>query len=389
LAKVGKQSVPFRIYDVYQFYSSYQGHGYVLPTTKNNFDLKPEITNSYELGLEMSFADSRFGFDVTAYSAETKNQILPLSLSGTSGYTSKIINAGSITNKGIELTLKGSPVVTKDFEWNIIATGSSNKNEVVELLPKVNGEDPVKYYRLATAPFKVEIGAYIGEEYGTIMGTDYIYDETTGEKVVGDNGLYKATSGNVPLGTVYPKLMAGLTNTFRYKNIDLSILFDGQFGGKFFSTSYMWGMYSGMLDETVGLNELGNPKRGPLEDEDGNPFGGVLVPGVKADGSPNDVRVDAETWATWMYSGPAAQNVFKSDFIKLREITLGYTLPVNTKVFKNIKLSAYGRNLALWGPDTRHFDPEMATTSSGNVQGIEGGALPSVATYGLNLSVQF
>jgi hypothetical protein len=310
-------------------------------------------------------------------SGTTVNQIIPLSLSGTTGYTSMIINAGEITNKGIELALRGTPVKSKDFEWNIIATGSSNKNKVVELM------DGVDYYRLVNAPFKVEVGAFVGQEYGVIMGTDYVYDDK-GNKVVDGDGLYEATSGNVPLGTVYPKLMAGLTNTFRYKNIDLSVLFDGQWGGKFFSTSYMWGMYSGMLEETAGLNELGNPKRNDPADG-----GGVLLPGVNEDGTPNTTRLDAETWATSMYTGPAVQNVFKSDFIKLREVTIGYTLPIKNKVFKNVKVSAYGRNLALWGPDTRHFDPEMATTSSGNIQGIEGGALPSVATYGINLGVQF
>jgi len=380
-AQVGNDTDPYRILDAYTFYTSYDGHGYTKPVTKNNVALKPEITNSKELGLEMAFFDSRVGFDVTLYSAETKNQILPLSLSGTTGYTAQIINAGSITNKGIELTLKGSPIQSKDFEWNIIATSSANQNKVNALLPGVD------YYKLATAPFKVEVGAYVGKEYGVIMGTDYVY--LNGEKVVDANGLYLATAGNVPLGTVYPKVMGGITNTFRYKNIDLSVLLDGQWGGKFFSTSYMWGMYSGMLDETAGLNELGNPKRDDPEATDPTKRGGILVPGVYADGTPNTTRVDAETWAGSMYTGPAVQNVFKSDFIKLREITLGYTLPIKPTVLKNVKISAYGRNLALWGPNTRHFDPEMSTTSSGNVQGIEGGSLPSVATYGLNLSVQF
>ncbi|HLN73909.1 MAG: SusC/RagA family TonB-linked outer membrane protein [Methylococcaceae bacterium] len=377
-AKVGNDTDPYRIDPAFSKYTSFeQNHGYVLPTARNNDQLKPEQTYSYEAGLEMSFFNNRFGFDLTGYSAKTVNQIIPLSLSGTTGYTSKIINAGEITNKGIELALRGTPVKSKDFEWNIVATGSSNKNEVVELL------DGVDYYRLVNAPFKVEVGAFVGKEYGVIMGTDYIYDDN-GNKVVGDDGLYLATSGNVPLGTVYPKLMAGVTNTFRYKNVDLSVLFDGQWGGKFFSTSYMWGMYSGMLEETAGLNELGNPKR-----DDPAEGGGVLVPGVTEDGAANTTRVDAETWATSMYTGPAVQNVFKSDFIKLREVTIGYTLPIKSAVFKNVKVSAYGRNLALWGPDTRHFDPEMATTNSGNIQGIEGGALPSVATYGINLGVQF
>lgn len=377
-ASVGNDTDPYRIYDYYTRYTSFEKqHGYVRPTSKPNDQLKSERTNSLEAGLEMSFLNNRFGFDLTVYSAETENQILPLSLSGTTGYTSQIINAGMISNKGIELALRLAPVKTTDFEWNMTVTAASNKNKVEELLPGVD------YYRLVNAPFKVEVGAYVGEEYGVIMGTDFVYDDN-GNKQVGANGLYLATAGNVPLGSVYPTATGGLLNSFRYKNFDASILFDGQWGGKFFSTSHMWGMYSGMLEETAGLNELGNPKR---SDPDEN--GGVLVEGVNADGTPNSTRVDAETWASWFYSGPAALNVFKNDFIKLREVTLGYTLPITSTVFKNIKLSAYGRNLALWGPDTKHFDPEMATTSSGNIQGIEGGALPSVATYGINLNVQF
>ncbi|MDP4276511.1 MAG: SusC/RagA family TonB-linked outer membrane protein, partial [Bacteroidota bacterium] len=225
--------------------------------------------------------------------------------------------------------------------------------------------------------------AYVGKEYGVIMGTDYVYD-ANGKKVVGDDGLYESTSGNVPLGSVNPTITGGLLNTFRYKNFDCSVLFDGQAGGKFFSTSYMWGIYSGMLDETAGYNELGKLKR-----DDPADGGGVLLQGVHEDGTANTTRLDAETWASGYYSGPAAQDVFKSDFIKLREITVGYTVPLRSKIISSLKVSAYGRNLALWGPDTKHFDPESATTSSGNIQGIEGGALPSVASFGLNFGLQF
>lgn len=326
----------------------------------------------------MEFLNKRLGFDVTVYYGETKNQILPLSLSGTTGYTSQIINAGLISNQGIEVTLKATPVKSRDFEWNIIGTMSSNQNKVVELM------EGVDYYRLAAAPFKVEVGAYVGEKYGMIMGTDYKYDDN-GNKLVNASGLYQYTAGNVPLGSVYPDLLAGVTNSFRYKNIELSVLFDGQSGGKFFSTSYMWGMYSGMLDETAGLNELGKPNR-DLED----PEGGYLVVGKNDDGTDNATRVDAETYGTYHYSGPAAQNVFRSDYIKLRELTLSYNIPLKSSAaIEKLTISAYGRNLAIWGPDTKHFDPEMATTSSGNIQGIEGGALPSIATFGVNVGIQF
>lgn len=377
-AKVGGDTDPYRILESYPLYTSFEtNHGYQTSVTLNNPNLKPEQTYSTEFGLEANFLDNRVGFDVTLYSSLTKDQIMPLSVSGATGYSSQIINAGVMENKGIEVKLNGTPVKTKGFEWNVTVTAAHNKNTVKELIGDVT------YYRIATAPFKVEVGASVGQEYGVIMGTDYIYDNK-GNKVVDENGYYAATSGNVPLGSVNPTITAGLLNTFRYKNFDCSILFDGQAGGKFFSTSYMWGMYSGMLDETAGLNELGNLKR-----DDPAAGGGVLNVGVLADGTANTTRLDAESWASGFYSGPAAQDVFKSDFIKLREITLGYTLPIKSNAINSLKISAYGRNLALWGPDTKHFDPEAATTSSGNVQGIEGGALPSVATFGFNLGFQF
>lgn len=378
-AKVGGDTDPYRVLNTYTFYNSVNGnHAYILPLRSNNDELKPEITTSYEAGLEMSFFDNRLSFDATVYYGETKNQIIPLSLSGTTGYTSQVINAGLISNKGLEFLVKGAPVKTKSFEWNVTATISSNKNKVVELL------DGVDYFRLAAAPFKVEVGAYVGEKYGEIMGTDYIYDDN-GNKVVDADGFYEYTSGNVPLGSVYPDIMYGLTNSFRYKNLELSVLFDGQSGGNFFSTSYMWGVYSGMLEESAGLNELGNPKRDPVENG-----GGVLVVGKQEDGTDNTVRLEGQAWAEDIYTGPAARSVFRSDFIKLREITLTYNIPLKASAFvEKLTVSAYGRNLALWGPDTKHFDPEMATVSSGNVQGIEGGALPSVATFGINVGIQF
>ena len=110
---------------------------------------------------------------------------------------------------------------------------------------------------------------------------------------------------------------------------------------------------------------------------------------VSEDGKTNTQRVSGSDWAHNFYYGPAAQSVLRSDFIKLREISLAYNIPIKSKVIQALNVSAYGRNLALWGPDTKHFDPEAATTSSGNIQGIDGGALPSIATFGINIGIQF
>jgi TonB-linked SusC/RagA family outer membrane protein len=371
-AYVGNDTDPYQIVDTYSQYTTIDAAsgtpGYVLSTTLKNSELKPESTNSLEFGLEANFFKDRIGFDVTYYSTETKNQIIPLSVTGATGYTTRVINAGLITNKGIELAFHGSPVKTGNIEWTTSVTISSNKNKVVELI------DDTEYYRLASAPFKVEVGAVKGEAYGVIMGTDYIYDKN-GNKVVGEDGVYASTPGNMKLGNIFPDFSGGWLNTFRSKNIDLSILFDFSKGGHYFSTSYMWGMYSGMIEETAENNIR----------EDG-----IVLSGVQEDGSANNVNIDAITYGESFYTGPAAQSVLKADYIKLREVNIGYTIPLSGRNFvKSLRLSAYGRNLAIWGPDTKHFDPETIITSSGNIQGIEGGAIPGIASYGFNIGLTF
>lgn len=371
-AQVGNDTDPYQLADTYTKYTSIDSEngalGYILSTTKKNSNLKPESTNSYELGLELGFFKNRLGLDFTYYYKETKNQIIPLSVSGSTGYTSQVINAGLISNQGVEFSLHGTPVNTKDFTWTSTLTLASNKNKVKEL---VSGVD---YYRIVNAPFKVEIGAMKGKSYGVIMGTNYVYDDK-GNKVIDADGNYEYTSSNENLGSIYPDFTGGFSNAFRYKNLDMSVLFDFSKGGHYFSTSYMWGMYSGMLKESAANNVREN---------------GIVLDGVQEDGSTNTVNIDAVTWASGYYSGPAAQNVFKSDYIKLREVTLGYNVSLKSGFFvKSLRVSAYGRNLAVWGPNVKHFDPEMIVTGSGNIQGIEGGALPSVANFGLNVSLKF
>lgn len=372
IAKVGNDTDPYRVFTTYTQYTNIDSStpGYRLPNTLNNPDLKPESTTSFEVGLEMSFLNNRLGFDVTYYSTETKDQIIPLSVSGTSGYLNKVVNSGVITNKGVELVLNGTPVKTRNFSWETSLMLSSNKNKVKELI------DDLDYYRLVNAPFSVEIGALKGDAYGVIMGRNYVFDKDGNKMIDSETGLYLATDGYENLGSIYPDFSGGWTNTFRIGNVDASILLDFSRGGHYFSTSYMWGMYSGMLEESAanGIRE-----------------NGILLKGViDENGTPNTTIADGYDYAVDYYTGPAAQSVFKSDYIKLREINVGYTFPLNKDKFvKSLRISAYGRNLAVWGPDTKHFDPEMMVTSSGNIQGIEGGAIPSIANFGASVSLKF
>jgi hypothetical protein len=372
-AMVGNDTDPYQVINTYTHYTGIDAGnntpGYVVSSTLKNDALKPETTNSYEVGLEMNFFNDRVGFEATYYTSRTKNQIIPLSLSGSSGYTTSVINSGLISNKGAEFAVHVTPIKTHSFSWESSLTLASNKNKVEELV------EGVDYYRLASAPFKVEVGAIKGASYGVIMGTDYLYD-ANGQRIVNENGLYAATDGNVNLGSVYPDFTGGWSNTFRYRNLDLSVLVDFSKGGRFFSTSYMYGMYSGMLEETAANN---------VREE------GLVLEGVQADGSKNTVRTSGYAYyRSFSTTAPAAQNVLKSDYVKLREINLGYTIPLHRGVFvKSLRVSAYGRNLGVWGPDTKHFDPEMIVTSSGNIQGIEGGAVASVANFGFNVSLKF
>lgn len=371
-ANVGNDTDPYQVLSTYTQYTNIDSStpGYRLPNTLNNANLKPESTTSYEIGLEMAFFNGRIGFDATYYASETKDQIIPLSVSGTTGYLYNVVNSGRISNKGVEFAFNATPVQTRNFTWQTSLTLASNKNKVEELV------DGVDYYRIATAPFRVEIGALQGESYGVIMGTNYVFDGNGNRMVDPETGLYMATDGNENLGSIYPDFTGGWSNTFKIGNFDASILLDFSKGGHYFSTSYMWGMYSGMLEETAanGIRE-----------------NGIVLDGViDANGTRNTTAASALDYGRSFNTGPTAQSVFKSDYIKLREINVGYTVPLNRNAFlKSLRVSAYARNLAVWGPDTKHFDPEMIVTSSGNTQGIEGGAIPSVANFGASVSVKF
>ena len=387
-AKVGSDTDPYMLYRTYSHYTRIDPTtpGYRLPNTLTNLDLRPESTTSWEFGLEGSAFNDRIGFDLTWYSTVTKNEILPLSVSGTTGYIFKTVNSGEISNKGVEFAIHGSPVRTRDFEWSTSLTLASNKNRVNSLT------EGVDYYRIVTAPFMAEIGAVVGEEYGIIRTTDYLRDEAGHKLVDPESGLYIGTDGYESVGSIFPDFTGGWVNTFRWKNFDASVQLDFSRGGHFFSTTYLWGMYCGMFEETAadGIRENGIVVDGYAAalDADGN-----LV--KNADGSyksegVNTVKVSARDYGENHYTGPGAQNVFRSDYVKLREVTLGYTFKLKPNAFvKSLRLSAYGRNLAVWGPDTKHFDPEMLVTSSGNIQGIEGGATPMVANTGFTVSVKF
>ncbi len=371
-AKVGSDTDPYQLYDFYRAQESYGNDPvYTIPNRIFNKDLEPENTLAWEIGANFSFLNNRLGFDVTYYDMMTHEQIMDIDISGTSGYTSQMINAGKVSNKGIEVLLTGTPIKTSDFRWDITVNWSKNKSEVVELAEGITN------YRLANAPFAVSVNATVGEGYGNLMGRNYLYTDD-GQRIVGPSGRYDRTTDTEPLGNVMPDWMGGINNSFTYKNINLSFLIDIRKGGQFFSTSYMWGMYSGMIEKTVenNIREDGIILPGVMEDPDN--------PGTYIE---NTIVCDVNNYGLAHYF-VHAMDVFDADYMKLRELTIGYTLPnsmLKRAPFSNIRISFVARNLFTWGTDIKGIDPDFAT-NAGNIQGIEGAQVPSTRSFGFNLS---
>lgn len=381
-AEVGNTAPPLSVYDVYNLNTAFGDAAMAsVPTTKNNSNLKPERTKSYEAGLEMRFLEGKFGLDVTWYKTNTIDQIIPSAVSRTTGYSAKYINAGDVENKGVELQVFARPIHTADFKWRIDLNWARNRNKVLDL----GGIDNLQ---LGSFQGGITINAALGEPYGTIRGTDFVYDDN-GNKIVGANGIYlkSATSAEI-IGNINPDWTGGVYNTFTYKNLSLGFLIDVRKGGDVWSLDRYYGLATGLPDETAGKNDLGNDLRLPIAEG-----GGVILPGVKEDGTPNDIRVEAVNFGIFGYRrNPAAGFVYDGSFVKLREATLTYNFPSdlfgNTNIIKGMSLGVYGRNLWIIHKNLPDADPEDGL-SAGNLQGYQVGSYPTVRTIGFNLNVKF
>ncbi len=386
-AEVGNDAPFASIFDTYSKPTPFGNVTlFSVPSTKNNENLKPERTKSLEAGLEMMFVDNRLGFDFAWYKNNTVDQILPVSISTATGYSSKYVNSGEIENKGLELALYGTPVKNKNFSWDIILNWSRNRNKVISLY---EGVDNLQLGRFQGG---ISINAHVGQPYGVIQGTDFVYDDATGKKVINStgyhDGYYKisSTSDNI-IGDINPDWNAGLTNRFNYKNWSLSFLLDYQHGGDIFSLDQWYGQGTGLYANTVFTNDLGNPVRNSLADG-----GGVILDGVKEDGTPNDIRVRGDNYALFGWArNPNSMFVYDASYLKLRQLVLTYKLPkkmVEGTFIKGASFSFVGSNLWIIFKNLPDADPE-AGLGSGNLQGWQSGVLPTTRNFGLNINLQF
>jgi len=370
-AKVGSDTDPYKLLPIVSFGEGWSAATKVpnmfVPNTLPNAGLKPEFKNSLEFGVDLKFFNNRLGVDATYYSSQQTNQIIDIPVSPASGFTFKSVNAGRIDNKGVEVMVYITPVKTKDFNWEITINYAKNINEVVELAPGVD------QYVLGTY-WSMQVIAIPGQPYGTFYGYDVKRDPDG--NILNVNGLPK--QGDIKaLGNYQPDWTGGMKNDIRYKNLSLGVLIDTRMGGELYSMTTSWGRYAGVLEETL----LGRE-------------GGIVGIGTKqlADGSyvANDVVVSSEEYNKAVYQNNICYpSVFDASYVKLREITLGYTFnKIGNLPIRNLNVSFVGRNLLLLWAKVPHIDPETSFDNT-NVQGIEFGQLPSARSLGFNVSVNF
>lgn len=386
-AEVGNDAPIYSTIDTYTLGTPINGNPQaVVSTTKNNANLKPERTRSTEAGVELSFFNNRLGFDGTYYVNKTVDQIIPVTVSSATGFSAAYLNSGTVQNKGFELTLNGTPISSKDFSWKINVNFTKNNSRVLDLFKDATGQQ-AQNLQIGSFQGGVTINASLGQPLGTIRGTDFIYKN--GQKVVDEDGYYEQTNtANNVIGNSNPKWIGGINNSFRFKDFTFSFLIDIRKGGSVFSLDTYYGYDTGLYPITAALNDKGKPSRLPISEG-----GGVILKGVTEDGQPNTTRVENTGSGLYGYeTNPNAAFVYDAGYVKLRQAQFTYSLPQKmvSKLgpIKGIDLSLIGRNLWIIHKNLPYADPEESL-SSGNLQGYQSGAYPTVRTISLNAKLTF
>ena len=351
-------------------------------------NLKPETQKSWEAGLEASILNNRLTLDLSVYKTNTEDQIFNVPQSPATGYSFSQINAGELENKGIEVVLSGSPIKTKDFQWQVAVNWSKNKNTVVSL------NEGRTNLQLASWNQNVTLNATVGEQYGAIRGQGIARDPN-GNKIVDADGNYEIVDNQI-IGNIQADWIGGISNKFTYKNLSFNFLIDVKEGGSVFSLDQAYGQDTGVGVQTAYINDLGNPVRNTLANG-----GGYINPGVTLDANgnyvPNTTRVDASdsseaSGVGFGVSGnPNSNYVYDASYVKLREVGLTYSLPskfLDKSFIKDMSFSLIGNNVWIIHKNLPDADPE-AGTSAGNIQGFQSGVMPTVKVYSFNVKVKF
>ena len=369
--------------------------------------LKPERKREYEIGMDLRFFDqNRLEFDFSYYTNNVYDQIMSVPLSSTSGYSEIRINAGNVHNYGYEIFLKGTPLVGKDFRWDVSFTAANQYAKVKKLYPGIT-------QKLIGGGTGYKVVAEVGEPMGELLTYDYKKDEH-GNRVVSSNGFYVLDydAGFKKNSNINPSFIGGFNTSFYYKNFNINLGFDYKFGGALLSMSNYYLIGNGLSKESLpyrdekhgGLAYYINEQnvKVPCEHNTTAPAGakdnrvyhdGLILNGVKEDGSKNDIILSAyEYYSTFIHDMSAdlqPDNIYKNDYIKFREIGISYTIPkriVEKAKLQKVTLTATARNLFYLYKAIPNIDAE-STLGTNSYE--EYSFFPSTRSFGIGVSVSF
>jgi len=363
-------------------YSQGAGQGFIQrSSTRAIEDLKPELVNNLEFGLDGRLMENRLGVTLTYYKSNSTNQLLLLNVPVATGYSNQYINAGDIQNSGIELVMNGTPVKTPNLTWDVQFNLGMNRNKIVELHEDVKEISLAGGFGRSGTPYIKE-----GESYGDLLAFKWMTDEE-GRRVVDAGGLPVVTARQEMIGSWNPKATMGLTNTLDYGPFSMRLLIDGRSGGVIISGSEMNLAFSGIPEVTAKNRET-----------EWN------LGGVDTEGNPVTATVTAqEFWqrASGKRYGNGEFFAYDATNYRIRELSIGYSIPVPSNfAIKSAKISIVARNLAFLyrgsslmdipgiGKRKMDFDPDMSLGNS-NYQGVQYFTLPSTRSIGANIVLNF
>ena len=370
-ASVGRDTSPYMLQPTYQPIGGlWEGDGvYSLPGTLPQAALKPESSKSTEIGVELRFFQNRLGFDISYYDVKNQDQIINVAVSNASGYNAVTINAGEIQNSGVEIIMNATPVRTANFSWDLDINWAKNNNIVNSLY------EDLETYRISSM-WASSVEARPGESFGTIIGNAYRRDDN-GNILVNDAGRILRDNNQV-VGNVTPDWVGGMTNTLRFKSLTLRVLVDAKMGGDFVAGTIRWGGSGGALEYTA---------EGDIR-EVGRTWDALRA----SDGGANDVNISGAQYMS-DYSRTVANWVMDGSYIKLREVSFGYSFPAsNWKNINSLRLSLVARNLAILyrsSENTYGIDPEVSSGNSLVGLGYEQMTVPVARNIGARLTLAF
>ncbi|HEY4155606.1 MAG TPA: TonB-dependent receptor, partial [Puia sp.] len=345
-----------------------------IPDNVPNPDLKPELLRETEAGIEGKFLNNRLSLDLTGYSRTATDQILSRQLDASTGYTTTTINAGSIDNKGIELSLGYVIVSSSSWKWELTGLFTLNRNRVHDM--------PSDIKQIQTGGYTGQVGTYAvnGEPLGVIKGTYIQKDPKSGLYIVDNNGYYLQSADNAVIGDPNPKYkLTGISN-LSYKDFSFHMQWDYTQGGQIYSNTVRTMLSRGVTRDTDFDRSL--------------PY--VLPHTVKQDGTPNDIQQSVDNiYFNSFGFGPDQTGIYDATLIRLRELSISYMIPANrlkNTPFGSASITVTGNNiwyLAPHFPKYTHEDPEVNSLGSGPDHGLDLFAGPSSRRIGASIILSF